>query len=86
MKKPREKNTIPCILETRRKAILEEFNFWMHKSGHTLKFRQKITAKVITTYQSWVSAEKEGIRPLYRLKDDIIRNRKMTSEKHDWYK
>ena len=58
----------------------------MKQSGHTYKFRSKVTEKVIKVYQSWVDAEQEDDKPIYRTKDDIIKQRKTKNDKLQWYK
>ena len=69
----RLKNTMPCLVESNMPAIMQDFNFWMKESGHNSDFRYRITKRVLTLYQSWVSKDKlEGI-PLHRSKDEIIK-------------
>ena len=59
----RLRNTIPCLLTAdKRKEILTEFNFWLTQSGQSYSFRKKVTERVITVYESWVSlADEENI-------------------------
>ena len=73
-------------MDKKKSEILQEFNYWMYASGHTVKFRKKVTEKVIKSYHEWKRAELEDDKPMYRKKDDILTQRKTLSEKRNWYK
>ena len=69
--------------------MVEEFIIRMAQSNHDEKFRLKVTNDAITKYRKLKEGEKEGRRPLYRNRQEIIASRKTNKDrnsKSSWFR
>ena len=67
-------------------STLSELSLFLKQAGHSEQYRHRVIDTVIGKYIQMLVDDKEGNKPLYRSKEEMIIQKSKKIKGHDWYK